>query len=224
VSCPVDPKNKKVVDEGVGGDDVEPSLLRGIGRRGRSEDDFGPAEGQGPRSFGEEIIPAELNADLPAGCVHHKEPGLAGLKIIFFIPAGDRGDMGFLINPDGSPVRIKDRGRAEGFFPLPFKEGTDQHDLMVTRRLTKRVKNFVIKGNGMIECLWGFLFQKPGEEEDLRKTDDPGPTLGGMADITDGLPDVSINIIGTENLYAGDLDGGSPCNRLTYLRRSARSD
>jgi len=95
---------------------------------------------------------------------------------------------------------------------------------MVTRRLTKRVKNFVIKGNGMIECLGVFLFQEPGEEEDLRKTDDPGAALGGMADITDGLPDVSINIIGTENLYAGDLDGGSPCNRLTYLRRSARSD
>src|SRR5574341_1627298 len=81
LSDPVDPENVDVVRKGVGRDGLLPEMAGVLGRGVRREYDFGALERQDARPFGEEVVPADLDADPAVRGLEHREPAVARRKV-----------------------------------------------------------------------------------------------------------------------------------------------
>jgi len=214
VADSVDPKEIEVIDEGVGREDVEPSLLGGVGRRRRGEDDLGPAQGKGTASFRKKIAPAELYADPSAGRFEDGEAGVARCKVEFLPPFGEIGEMVLPVDAGERSIGVENGGgRIVSFLGLLI-ERTDENDLIFVCRFAETGQDLVVRCDGMGTGLFLFLVKKPGEIEELGETDDACAAFCGMGGELQGLLQVRLDVPRRGELDACNFDFDSPCRRL----------
>ena len=90
---------------------VSQRLRRREGRGVRREDQLGPRECEPAGPLGEEVVPAELDAEAQPLALEDREAGVPGLEVELLLPERERGDVHLAVAPEQPAVGADDHRR-----------------------------------------------------------------------------------------------------------------